>query len=33
VLDKISASGIESLTADEQRFLQQISARKRKDAS
>ena len=33
VLDKISASGIGSLTAEEQRFLQQISARKRKDAS
>jgi membrane associated rhomboid family serine protease len=33
VLDKISASGIESLTPEERRFLQQISARKRKDAS
>ena len=32
VLDKISASGIDSLTPEEQRFLQQISARKRKDA-
>lgn len=31
VLDKISASGIGSLTPEEQRFLQQISARKRKD--
>lgn len=33
VLDKISASGIGSLTPEERRFLQQISARKRKDAS
>jgi len=32
VLDKISATGIGSLTPEEQRFLQQISARKRKDA-
>lgn len=32
VLDKISASGIGSLTPEEQRFLQQIAARKRKDA-
>jgi membrane associated rhomboid family serine protease len=33
VLDKISASGIGSLTPEERRFLQQISARKRKDVS
>ena len=32
VLDKISASGLASLTPEERRFLDQISARKRKDA-
>lgn len=31
VLDKISASGIQSLTADERRFLDEVSQRKRKD--
>jgi membrane associated rhomboid family serine protease len=31
VLDKISASGIQSLTADERRFLDEVSKRKRKD--
>jgi membrane associated rhomboid family serine protease len=31
VLDKISASGIQSLTADERRFLDEVSRRKRKD--
>lgn len=32
VLDKISASGLASLTPEERRFLDQIAARKRKDA-
>src|SRR5258706_1527413 len=32
VLDKISAFGIQSLTADERRFLDEASKRKRKDA-
>jgi len=31
VLDKISAFGIQSLTADERRFLDEVSKRKRKD--
>jgi len=31
VLDKISALGIQSLTADERRFLDEVSKRKRKD--
>jgi hypothetical protein len=31
VLDKISASGIQSLTAEERRFLDEVSKRKRKD--
>lgn len=31
VLDKISASGIQSLTPDERRFLDEVSKRKRKD--
>lgn len=31
VLDKISASGIQSLTVDERRFLDEVSKRKRKD--
>lgn len=31
VLDKISAFGIDSLTADERRFLDEVSKRKRKD--
>lgn len=32
VLDKISASGLASLTPEERRFLDQMAARKRKDA-
>ena len=32
VLDKISALGIQSLTAEERRFLDEVSKRKRKDA-
>jgi hypothetical protein len=32
VLDKISASGLASLTAEERKFLDQMAARKRKDA-
>jgi membrane associated rhomboid family serine protease len=32
VLDKISASGLASLTPEERRFLDQMSARRRKDA-
>lgn len=32
VLDKISASGMKSLTTDERQFLDQMAARKRKDA-
>ncbi|MBK6782304.1 MAG: hypothetical protein IPG75_22680 [Gemmatimonadetes bacterium] len=31
VLDKISATGIESLTAEERRFLDEVSKRKQKD--
>jgi hypothetical protein len=31
VLDKISAFGIQSLTADERRFLDEVSKRKRRD--
>lgn len=31
ILDKISATGIESLTADERRFLDEVAKRKRKD--
>lgn len=31
VLDKISASGLQSLTPDERRFLDEVSKRKRKD--
>jgi hypothetical protein len=31
VLDKISAFGIQSLTPDERRFLDEVSKRKRKD--
>lgn len=33
VLDKISAFGIQSLTAEERRFLDEVSKRKRKDRS
>ena len=33
VLDKISASGIESLTAEERRFLDEVSKRKQKDVN
>jgi hypothetical protein len=31
VLDKISATGIESLTSDEKRFLDEVSKRKQKE--
>jgi hypothetical protein len=31
VLDKISATGIESLTAEEKRFLAEVSKRKQRD--
>jgi hypothetical protein len=31
VLDKISAFGIQSLTAEERRFLDEVSKRKRKN--
>jgi hypothetical protein len=33
VLDKISAKGIESLTAEERRFLDEVSKRKQRDVN